>query len=55
MLLESTGELDSEWEKQAQPQTGLLAFGASVGNERAASLLPGLLASVQLGTALGRG
>lgn len=55
MLMESTGELGSELEKQAQPQTGALGLsGASVGNERAASLLLRLLRSAQLGTALER-
>lgn len=56
MLMECTGELGSELEKQAQPQTGVLGLsGASVGNKRAASLLRRLLRSAQLGTALGRG
>lgn len=56
MLMESTGELGSELEKRAQPQTGVLGLsGASMGKERAASLLLRLLPSAQLGTALGRG
>lgn len=56
MLMEPTGELGSELEKQAQPQAGALGpSGASVGKERAAPLLPRPLCSAQLGTALGRG
>lgn len=56
MLVESTGDLNWELEKQAQPQTGTLGLlGASLGTERAASLPLRLLDSAQPGAALGRG